>query len=325
MCIFGELTRLRQSLRIDREKLAWAAGFFDGEGTTFAKSDTDRPGYHQLSVSVPQAGDSTPLVLERFRDSVLGMGRIDPPGIDGAYRWRSRGFVDAQQTVILLWPYLGDVKRQQAAAAMRRVSAQFRSGTYRARPPKSKPVLIPHRHARASARSRLQRAWAAGFLDAEGCFGLVRAQSRVGGQPWYRMRASASQHGEIGQPAAVLRRLHRIVRVGRIERHGEPDDFKWVAEGLPAVEKVLDVVGPWLGSVKLNQARDATRAFTSQVRFKGGDYCKRGHRYDRRITTKAGRVRAYCNACARLMSRRIRAEHGIAPRRFKNAQRRYTH
>src|SRR5438132_13522649 len=87
----GGLSR-RPTLRIDREKLAWAAGFFDGEGTTFAKSTTERPGYHQLSVSVPQAGSTTPVVLERFRDSVLGMVRIAPPSSDRAHNWRATGF-----------------------------------------------------------------------------------------------------------------------------------------------------------------------------------------------------------------------------------------
>jgi len=58
----------------------------------------------------------------------------------------------------------------------------------------------------------------------------------------------------------MLRRLHRIVGVGHIECHGEPDDFKWVAEGTAALEHVLDVVGPWLGAVKRDQAHDAMTA-----------------------------------------------------------------
>lgn len=41
---------------LDQELLAWAAGFFDGEGTTIAKRDTRRPNYTQLDVSVPQTG-----------------------------------------------------------------------------------------------------------------------------------------------------------------------------------------------------------------------------------------------------------------------------
>jgi hypothetical protein len=226
-----------------------------------------------------------------------------------------------------LGPWIGEVKLAQARAAIAAVDEQYASGRHRPQAVRYRAVA-PRSHAARPAdpwaRARLDRAWAAGFLDAEGYFGLVRAAPRVGGQPWHRIRASASQHGEVGRPAVVLEELHRIVAVGRIERHGEEDDFKWVAEGLPAIENVLDVVGPWLGEVKRDQARDAIEAFTDQVRFKGGGFCKRGHLYDRRVVTKARRMRAYCNACARLTSRRIRAEQGTAPRQFKDERRRYT-
>lgn len=98
-----------------------------------------------------------------------------------------------------------------------------------------------------------------------------------------------------------------------------------MAEGLPALEHVLTVVGPWLGAVKREQARVAMAAFTSQVRLKGGTTsCKRGHRYDRRVVTTAGRIRAFCNACTRLRERRTRASEGIAPRQFTELARRYT-
>lgn len=124
---------------------------------------------------------------------------------------------------------------------------------------------------------------------------------------------------------AVLRRLHRMVGVGHIECHGEADDFRWIAEGMPAIEHVLAVVGPWLGSVKREQARAAMAAFTSQVRLKGGStLCKRGHKYDVVGRRGNGTMRRRCNACARLLGRRTRASLGIAPRQFRNIARRYT-
>lgn len=311
------------------ERLAWAGGFFDGEGSTFAKGETARPGYRQLNVSVPQSGGVVvPEVLARFDDALPGLGAIGQPS-GGLFRWRSADHTRSRATIDLLRPWIGKVKRDQAAAAIATVDEQYASGRYRSRPGRRRPAGTHPVHARPTdhiGRTRLDRAWAAGFLDAEGFFGLVRAKSRAGGQPWYRIRASATQHGEIGKPAAVLRRLHRILRVGRIERHGEPDDFKWVAEGLPAIETVFEAVGPWLGTVKRMQARDAILAFKAQVRLKGGDgtHCKRGHLYDRRVTTKIGGSRGYCNACARLGARRIRAAQGIKPRQFKDERRRYT-
>jgi len=309
------------------ERLAWAGGFFDGEGSTFAKSQTARPDYRQLNVVVPQSGDFfVPDVLTRFDEALPGLGTIGPP-TGRMFKWRVSDYTGAHAAISALWPWIGPVKRDQAFIAISTVENADANGRYRSRPGRRRPAVpVPPylRAGDATEPARLDRAWAAGFLDAEGFFGLVRGNPRVGGQSWYRIRASASQHGEIGRPAAVLRRLHAVLGVGRVERHGEPDDHKWVADGLPAVEKVLDVIGPWLGSVKREQAREALRAFRSQVRFQGGNFCKRGHPYDRRVKTKAGRVRAYCNACARLAERRIRAEQGIAPRQFRDEQRRYT-
>ena len=313
------------SLRIDHEKLAWAAGFFDGEGSTIARTDSRRPAYRQLVVAVPQAGATTPQVLERFQAAMLGMGRIDPPSSAGTFSWRSRGFADAQQALILLWPYLGEVKRHQAVNAMQSVASQYSSGAYRARTPKSKLVLVGHRSARMSEPSRLDRAWAAGFLDAEGCFGLVRSHARRDGSLWYRIRASANQHGGVGRVPEVLTRLHRVLGVGHIERHGEPDDFKWLIEGVAGVRGVLAIVGPWLGTVKREQARNAVHYFTEQRRMRGHEQrCIRGHAYDRRVTLQSGKTRGYCRACARLLGRRSRGRRGIAPRQFRNVQRRYT-
>jgi hypothetical protein len=88
---------------------------------------------------------------------------------------------------------------------------------------------------------------------------------------------------------------------------------------------VLQVVGPWLGAVKREQARDVMAAFANQLRLKGGStLCKRGHKYDRVQRRSNGSLHRRCNACARLLSRRKRAALGIAPRQFKDVRRRYT-
>jgi hypothetical protein len=97
-----------------------------------------------------------------------------------------------------------------------------------------------------------------------------------------------------------------------------------VVEGLPGIQHVLDIVGPWLGPVKRDQALTAIARFAAQNRVTGDrDHCKRGHAYDRRVT-RSGHDRAICNACERLMDRRDRFAQGIAPREFKNVGRRYT-
>src|SRR5256885_14148649 len=70
------------------ERLAWAGGFFDGEGSTFARSAARRPGYRRLNVAVPQRGDAAvPEGLIRVRVAGDGLGRISKP-VNEPYQWR---------------------------------------------------------------------------------------------------------------------------------------------------------------------------------------------------------------------------------------------
>lgn len=310
---------------LNGELLAWAAGFFDGEGTTIARSDRRRATYHQLDVSVPQASRSgTPEVLAKFQRAVLGVGRIYGPNGSGLYRWRAGGRIGADLALALIWPWLGAVKRAQAATAAVRVDGQYEWGAYQPRSPRYRPVFRAHdREASTNDPSVLERAWAAGFLDAEGCFGNIRSPSRRDGSASVRIRASASQHGEVGIPADVLVRLVSVTGVGRIERHGEPDDFRWSADGIRSFDQALDVVRPWLGGVKLAQAERARQMFTEQRRGRGdGARCIRGHAYDH-VLVRDERIHHRCNAYARITARQNRAAQGVKPRQFTNISRRY--
>lgn len=318
--------------RADAIELAWASGFFDGEGSTIARRDRSRPGYRQLNINVPQSGGAEPpVVLLRFRQAMLGMGSIGPRNDDGIYCWRTNGFPEARAVLGLLWRHLGPVKRRQAAAALLAVREQYVTGRVARRRPRSRS-LVPPREQRAFRgihdEEKEELAWAAGFLDAEGCFGIARRGLRSDGEPWYRIRCSASQHGEIGSPPAVLIRLHDTLGGrGRIERHGDPDDFKWLIEGLPGVESVIAAVGPWLGPVKKAQAARSIAAFQRYraARVRGDRvHCKRGHEYDVVRRASNGSMHRRCNACARLLDRQKRAALGIPPRQFKDARRRYT-
>jgi hypothetical protein len=309
---------------LDRADFAWAAGFFDGEGSTIARALTSRPGYHQLNVTVPQSGrDGVPSVLLRFQRVMLGMGRMSGPSDDGIYMLRYAAREEAHLVLDLMWPYLGDIKRSQATRAMDLVEQHYVGGVRRRRPARRHPPELPTIRERTAAD--LERAWAAGFLDAEGCFGLARAGARRKGPDWYRIRVSASQHGDVGSPAAVLLRLQRSLDgLGRIEHHGEPDDYRWCAEGTESVERVLETTRPWLGDQKRADAAAALAGFRAQVRLKGDSArCVRGHAYSY-TAMRGGRMRRICNACARLQDRRERARKGIAPRAFTNVTRRYT-
>ena len=269
-----------------------------------------------------------PQTLTRFRAAVLGMGRMEPPTKEGLYAWRCTNFEEAQAVIVLLWRFLGPVKRAQASLALRAIREMYASGIYKPRRSRRKPT--PHRsHADHGARpptsQELERAWAAGFLDAEGCFGMVHSGRRKKGPDWFRVRASASQHGGVAIPAEVLTRLRDALGgLGSIERHGEPDDFRWVTQGAANVGKVLDLTSQWLGEKKLAQARGALHAFDSQEHLKGdSSRCLRGHVYDYQAI-RGGRLRRICKACNRITHRKRRAAYGIRPRQFANASRRYS-
>jgi hypothetical protein len=292
-----------------------------------AAARTDRTGYLRLEASVPQCGHhGVPEVLLRFQSAVLGMGAITGPDDNDMFSWRAGGAADAQATIALVWPHLGRVKRAQAATAMRAVQRQYDSGTFRPRPPRRRrPLHFDHLTflRQTCTAADLDLAWAAGFLDGEGHFGLPRAGARKNAPDWHRIRVSATQNGESGLPPDVLFKLQRVLG-GKIEIHGEIDDFRWLLEGPERVEAVLLQVRPWLGVIKQEQARSVLQRFRSQVR-KHGDAtrCVRGHEYSLVYMSRT-EPKHRCKACARILSRMKRAARGIKPRQFRNATRRYT-
>jgi hypothetical protein len=312
------------ALVLDRADLAWAAGFFDAEGSTIARTYAARPGYYQLNITVPQAcRHGVPPLLLRFQRVMLGMGGISGPNSGHGYMLRFSAREEVRLVLQLLWPELGKVKRAQATAAIAVVDTQYESSKIRARGARKVPPELPPIVDRSD--DEIESAWAAGFLDAEGCFGLNRGKARARGPVWYRIRVSADQHGLPDNVPEVLLRLRTALGgLGRIERHGEPDDYKWSAEGAAAIDKVLTLTSRWLGDEKRNDARQALEKFHAQVRLKGdATHCVRGHLYTR-VAQKGGRARRICNACERLADRARRAAQGIPPRQFKDLARRYT-
>lgn len=107
-------------LEIDREELAWAAGFFDGEGC-FCFSEAGQ----YVCVSITQT-ERDP--LDRFERAV-GLGKVNGPyGQHSQDRWsrkpqyvfRANGHDAIQSIAALIWFKLGATKRRQAAAVLQR-------------------------------------------------------------------------------------------------------------------------------------------------------------------------------------------------------------
>jgi hypothetical protein len=110
------------------EKLAWAAGLFDGEGWTGLFEYRSRRGYFSNEMALTQVGsDEAPEVLDRFL-RVIRLGRIygpyRSPGHLPVYRWRTFGRVNVREAFDTIREYLGATKRSQGDVALQTVSAQ---------------------------------------------------------------------------------------------------------------------------------------------------------------------------------------------------------
>lgn len=116
-----------------REELAWAAGFFDGEGCTtnhkaYTKTHVAKDGSKStltsdsIKLQVPQVERCN---LERFMWAIGGVGAIhgpyqpkNRPNASPIYRWSCTGVNDARSVLGSMWPWLGRVKREQAERAL---------------------------------------------------------------------------------------------------------------------------------------------------------------------------------------------------------------
>lgn len=103
-------------LCLDTHELAWAAGFFDGEGSVFYRGRKRR----ELALTVAQA-DRRP--LDRFAAAV-GVGAVRGPykqrykNGKPYYVFSVSAHTRVQAIIALLWKFLSEPKREQARAAL---------------------------------------------------------------------------------------------------------------------------------------------------------------------------------------------------------------
>lgn len=104
---------------IQREELAWAAGFVDGEGHFGLHKTRGRPtdsrGYGSPELTVAQCDRQ---VLDRLQQA-LNLGVVGGPytpkktNHNLVYLFYVHGFERVQAIICLLWPWLSPVKRKQ--------------------------------------------------------------------------------------------------------------------------------------------------------------------------------------------------------------------
>lgn len=96
---------------------AWAAGLFDGEGTTSClKAQRDRYAYPRLSMAQKE-----PEVLERLQ-KLLG-GRIYKSKTRSIYNWNLYTQEAVEEALNVLWPFLSRQKKQQALKVFEHVES----------------------------------------------------------------------------------------------------------------------------------------------------------------------------------------------------------
>jgi hypothetical protein len=283
---------------LDEHELAWAAGFFDGDGwAALVREKQRRTGQPKAQINQGSL-TGVPEVLLRFRDAV-GVGRVAGPKVEDGreplYRWVASSRGDVTRVGSAIGPWLSDQKRDQFAAA---VGLTFRA-----------PAIDSF-------------AWAAGLFDAEGCVSLCVHRSHLG----YKVIDGAVTQGGTALPQE-LSRFRAVVDVGKTygpytQKGAREPIYRWRCQTLDGVRCVIHLLLPWLGDVKRKQAFGALKVMDDQTTLPRGrpewgshkTHCVHGHEY------ASARVRAYksrgvgvprrpneqCLICAREQARAIR-------------------
>jgi hypothetical protein len=94
--------------------LAWAAGFFDGEGCTYLQRYS---GQNRTCV-VLKIVQKDHQVLDKW-SSIFKVGTCYFNENRQMYSWQSNTFHQSQFVICLIWPWLGEKKREQYSGVMK--------------------------------------------------------------------------------------------------------------------------------------------------------------------------------------------------------------
>ena len=248
---------------MDRHELAWAAGFFDGEGWA---AKTKRGTHSRINQAGP---NGMPEVLLKFH-RIVGAGRLKGPsrkeGKQDLYWWEATSRSDVARVAGLIAPLLCPAKRMEFESALRVPL-----------PPKTWPGSISE-----------ELAWAGGFFDGEGCAYLENHRSHAG----YKVpRLYVPQSCETGIAPELIRLNAALLGLGKISgvRRGQGHDKpyrRWRVQASGDVPRALHLIWPFIGDVKRSQAQRVMSAINTQPDLPRGNsafgspgtrYCLNGH------------------------------------------------
>jgi len=229
------------------QDIAWAAGFFDAEGTACSSQRRDRPS-RERQMAVYQGGrDAIPEALLRFQRAVGGRGNITGPYRDRLFHWTTKKHSAFDDVMTLLWPSLSELKRAQLQKATEGAGRAVPTACRIAIPPLSRSTEL---------------AWIAGFFDGEGYIG-------AGGAPGKRtIEMSIAQATTGCEVPATLSRVALALGVGSLRgprmlpnSWSKLPQYVWCARAYEDVQFATAVLWRWLGPVKRAQAREALLRF----------------------------------------------------------------
>ena len=305
---------------MDRHDLAWAAGFFDGEGWA------NRSG-RGVQARINQADPhGMPQVLLKFQRSV-GVGRLKGPtfeeGKQDLYGWEATSRRDISRVADLIGPWLCPAKRAEFEAALGRSLA---------------PAIWP-------ATRVEELAWAGGFFDGEGSTYLEKHRTHAG---YFVPRLYVPQSAEVGIAPELVRLKSALADIGTISgvRPGKGNwkpHRRWRVCSLAAVQLGLHLLWPFIGEVKRCQARLVMQVIHSQPDLPRGNpafgvagarYCLNGHdKWNARVRPFRGRGKnvedpnlhlRQCLECVRIDARMRRARRTNKDRRHERRRSRGT-
>lgn len=219
----------------DEDLTAWAAGLFDGEGSSsMFVPRSRRSARRQIQVSQAGSPGSLPEVLVKFRE-IVGCGSITGPYRGYLYYWKTTKSDLVDDVAALLWPFLSAPKRDQFANMSRAAGCGV-------------PAV-----SRMRPRRSMELAWAAGLFDGEGSIFLS------GPPRWPSVTLEISQAGV--ETPETLERFRAAVSVGSVNGPYPPrsqwsraPSYRWRVSGRHVAGSVLGSLWPWLSNPKKQRA-----------------------------------------------------------------------
>ncbi len=237
---------------LDTHELAWAAGLFDAEGSAGAYRTRN---HYSPRLSLSQAGEVRPEVLERFHSAVGGKGCFIGPVRGYLYYWYTHRFETIQAASAMLWPWLSRPKRVQVRRTLLLARGLDPGDVMPSAPMPRDP---PH-----------ELAWAAGFFGGEGSIS-ARASIDRSRRRYIKMSIVQAAAAGTDLPELLIRFRAAVGNLGRFRGPREPTNpwsrrsqYEWFASSHADVSSVVEALRPWLDIRKLKQANRALDRYRS--------------------------------------------------------------